>query len=263
MLFVGCVIGGIISREILRAPDDEQRVANLTEQLRDSHADAARLTKEISALKKEVERLNTASALQGNAVAPTAPSIPESHANGKVEMDESATARLNHRIEWRVSAIEKFVPLTEDQKDRLMAKFKAESTDPDSSIAKEELDSIIGEESARVYRDAVRQAFVNARNEEIEKEVLLLSRKLALTPEQESGVRTVYQSVEQEAAAEHEEQGNLTGEERLQKMIARNQERSKRLSELLKPLLTPEQYTAYAQYQSDSPDSDLEVFHSP
>jgi hypothetical protein len=46
-------------------------------------------------------------------------------------------------------------------------------------------------------------------------------------------------------------------------MIAENKKRVRLRAEALKKVLSPEQYTAYAETEAQSAASDMEVFHDP
>jgi hypothetical protein len=169
-------------------------------------------------------------------------------------------------VAWRVSAIEKFVPLDPDQKERLRDKYERESTAAANGeeVETESLEDIIGSENASYYREQVQAAFKRVQNEEIDRESVWLTRKLGLSPDQESSVRQIFERVESEVT-----QSKLTGhssgtpQDRVRALIAENQRRSELRKEELSRILTPEQLRAYAQLEAESSASDVEVFHDP
>jgi hypothetical protein len=191
-----------------------------------------------------------------------APSETASQNEGS--LDENRREALS----WRVSAIEKFVPLSEDQRNRLMAKFQEETQAKGSGEEprSEKLEEILGDDNARYYREQVKAAFERVQNEETEKEVLWMSRQLSLSPTQEESVRSVFLDVERTVESEFEgtEHGAKTSpQERVKLMIAENKRRRALRSEKLQALLPPDQYQAYLRTETESASSDVEVFHDP
>jgi hypothetical protein len=168
-------------------------------------------------------------------------------------------------LRWRVSAIEKFVPLTDEQKDRLRRKFTEEGNARVSGgeSQAESLDEILGEENARYYREQVAAAFQRMQDAEIEKEVLLISRQLALPVEQEEGVRSVFVGVERTLKETEVPRQEGSAHERVRGMVEENKRRTSLRGEELKKILTPEQYQRYLTLEAESPAADVEVFHDP
>lgn len=245
--------------------------------------------------------------LQPKTVAVPAPTLaPDPHpasgaAHGEARPEKAgrgSAQRREYRVNARISAIEKFVPLSAEQRERLRAKFAAEidqEDDPTITVDEnpgaasgaeqpqaaeraepvppetETLEAIVGDESARYYRDQMKQAFDRAQQEEQEKDVLLLARKLSLTPEQEGQLRDVVRGVEAQVREELKAQNPTTSrarggqsmQQRMQALLAENSLRKKILDERVKPVLTAEQYQMYLEQQAESASSDLEVWHSP
>jgi predicted ATPase len=167
---------------------------------------------------------------------------------------------------WRITAIEKFVPLTAEQKDRLRDKYERESAAKASGeeTQTESLEEVLGAENATYYREQVNAAFKRVQNEEVERESVWLSRKLELSPEQENSVRQVFERVESEISQSHDRgQSGLSPQEQLRAMIAQNRQRSQLRNSELSRILTPEQLRTYAQLEAESSASDVEVFHDP
>jgi hypothetical protein len=174
---------------------------------------------------------------------------------GKREQEEA--------LQWKISAIEKFVPLSATEKERLRKKYIAErdaranGQDPQT----ESLDEILGVENARYYREQVNAAFKRMQDAEVEKEVLLVSRQLSLSPEQEEGIRSVFVSVEKTIQEEGGQRQEGTAHERVKTMVEENKRRDALRREELQKILRPEQYERYLAMQAESPASDVEVFH--
>jgi hypothetical protein len=143
-------------------------------------------------------------------------------------------ARLEEATKWRVSAIEKFVPLSEDQKHRLSEKFMEEGRSSDGEADTESLDDILGEESASYYRQQVKSAFQRVQQ-----------------------VRR-----EQQQGPPHGE-APKSPQDRVKQMVRESRLRNELRSSMLKDVLTPDQYQAYMRSESESAASEMEVFHDP
>jgi hypothetical protein len=171
-------------------------------------------------------------------------------------------------VSWRVSAIEKFVPLTEDQKNRLSSTFEEEQR---ARAAGEEpqgesLEEILGEENASFYREQVKAAFERVEREENEREVVWLARQLNLSEAQEQAVKSVFSSVEESIDREFgtpQHGAASSPQDRVKRMIAQNKRRSELRSEQMRAVLSPEQYQQYRRSEAESSAADVEVFHDP
>lgn len=178
---------------------------------------------------------------------------------------EDARQAHDETTRWRVSAIEKFVPLTDEQKSRLKAKYDAEreAKRNGETPQSESLEQILGTESAAYYRGQVKASFERARSEEIEREVVWLARKLALSEQQERSVRDALAEVERMDEADSHRSGAGSPQDRLRAMIEENRRKSEKRNELLRQILTPDQYQAYVAGEAESVQADVEVFHDP
>ena len=195
--------------------------------------------------------------------------------DGEISVSEEGAISSDRQeaVKWRVSAIDKFVPLNDDQKQRLAAKFSREFSSEGAGDEDETLDEILGLENATYYREQVRAAFQRVQEEELEKEVLWIARQLSLSDVQERQIQEIFNKIEQQidqelAAPQHgaEPQHGAAGrsaQDRVKLMIAENRRRSELRNEQLKAALTPEQYEAYLRSQAESAASDIEVFHDP
>ena len=179
--------------------------------------------------------------------------------------DDKKKAEQDEALTWRVSAIEKFVPLTADQKGRLTQKYRAEREAKASGIEaqSESLEQILGEENAQYYRQQVNAAFKRMQDEEVEKEVLLVSRQLSLSAAQEENVRSIFGKVEEVVEANRGTSKNSSPQDRVKTMIEENRQRGELRSQELRNILSPEQYQAYLKTQTESAAADVEVFHDP
>ena len=181
---------------------------------------------ELTQARGRISQLETELATLRNAPSPTiAPSGAPSEA--------PSTERSDDTLSWRVSAVEKFVPLNDEQKARLREKYAKEKRGEEA----ESLDDIVGEESATYYRQQVQAAFKRVQDEEVDRDVVWLSRKLSLSQEQEASVRSIFQNVEAEVSTGkiHGSSG-ATPQERVRVMIAS---------------------------EAESAAADVEVFHDP
>lgn len=189
--------------------------------------------------------------------------------DGEISVSEEGAISSDRQeaVKWRVSAIDKFVPLNDDQRQRLAAKFSREFSSEGAGDEDETLDDILGLENATYYREQVRAAFQRVQEEELEKEVLWIARQLSLSDVQERQIQEIFnkieQQIDQELAAPQHGVAERSAQDRVKLMIAENRRRSELRNEQLKAALTPEQYEAYLRSQADSAASDIEVFHDP
>ena len=212
-------------------------------------------TSELKLAQKKIAELESELVVVKNAAAPTAtsPEQPSSHEAPQIDSDES--------LKWKVSAIEKFVPLTDEQRARLHDKY-AQERQGQGEGETETLDDVLGSESAKYYREQVQAAFKRVQDEEVEREVVWLSRKLSLSAEQESSVKVILSNVEVEVSKgrTHAPSG-ATPQDRVKSMIAENRRRNELRNEQLKQVLSPDQFSSYLQNEAESSSADVEVFH--
>jgi len=187
--------------------------------------------------------------------------VPTAVESSSAEPQQTPLSR--DAVRWRVSAIEKFVSLTEDQRQRLKAKFERESiASPGESRDIESLEDILGQENSRFYREQVKAAFKRVQDEELDREVVWLTRQLSLSSEQEQAVHNLFGRVEQRIKEEESEEGQPgSPEERVRAMIHENKRRSELRNDELRSILLPEQYETYMKTQAESSAADVELFH--
>ena len=106
-------------------------------------------------------------------------------------------------------------------------------------------------------------AFKRMQDEEVEKEVLLVSRQLSLSAAQEENVRSIFGKVEEVVEANRGTSKNSSPQDRVKTMIEENRQRGELRSQELRNILSPEQYQAYLKTQTESAAADVEVFHDP
>ncbi len=215
---------------------------------------------EVNRLKLRVAQLES----EQRSAAPAVTALPTAKAAPLAHQGEDSAS--HDALSWRISAIEKFVPLTTEQKDRLREKYEQESAAKASGEEPqtESLDDILGAENASYYREQVNAAFKRVQNEEVERESVWLARKLELSPQQEDSVRQALQRVETEVEQSHSPgSSGLNPQQRVQAMIAQNRRRSELRNAELSRILTPEQLRVYAQLEAESSAADVEVFHDP
>lgn len=230
-------------------------------------AELTQARERIATLEQEVQAARSPVSLSTPAVTPTplAPSVvaPTELSRSAPGVAPTSAPAKPDRIAWRISAIEKFVPLNAEQRARLQVKFEREAAGEPTDAASESLEAILGEESARFYRAQVNEAFKRARDEEVDREVVWLGRQLALSPDQEQRVKVAFDEVEVavDTGALPESVNAATGAERVKAMIAENRRREELRAARLKEILSADQFTAYSRVRADSTSSDLEVFH--
>jgi hypothetical protein len=185
----------------------------------------------------------------------------KSESNTKKSATETQAAN-NQTLQWRVSAIEKFIPITTEQRERLIRKFEAEKG-PDGDAA-ESLEDILGIESAAFYRQQVDSAFRKAKFEALDREFIWLSRQLGLSSQQEDQLQGIFYDVEDQILKTKEALGvgkPLSSQSKIQSMIAENRNRDQLRAEKLQAILSADQYREFLKSQAASSKNDLAIFH--
>ncbi len=262
VLFLGVLIGAVLmwvaSRNIPLSSRQLTRGSISTPEpaLVRCESELARRDQELNQLR----RVNLGDAAK---VVP-AEQAPTHEVNRAAELEDEDAAR--QAVAWQLSSVEKFVPVSDEQRARLTQKFaeerKAREEGRESSA--ESLEEIIGVENAQVYRGQVKAAFERVRNEELDKDAVWLSRRLGLAPEQELRMRSIFEDVERVVSAEYAPPPLGSGtnpQQRVQRMIAENRRRVELRAERLREVLPADQYQAYIKSESESAASDMEVFH--
>ena len=110
-----------------------------------------------------------------------------------------------------------------------------------------------------------RSAFERAADEEDEKEVLLLSRRLGLTAEQEQSVADIYRQAAETFAKEEQEMprdaNTPAAGQQLQRYLETVKKRRQFIDDRVKPLLSQEQFRAYSEFQAQSAEQDMQLWH--
>ena len=222
---------------------------------------------ETSPLRQKVRELEGQVAALSSSASATAEKPETTRLEEPVEVDQEAEQqRQQEAARWRVSAIEKFVPLTAGQRDRLSEKFRREAESGDEAGA-ESLEEILGQENADYYRQQVKAAFQRVQDQETEKEIVWMSRQLSLSADQERAVKGVYAGVEQQVRQEFGSQQHggtpRSAQERVTLMILESRRRTELRNTQMKAVLSPEQYEAFLKNEAESASADVEVFHDP
>jgi len=187
----------------------------------------------------------------------------------------SYDSRKAFTIRTRIGAIGRFVALSEDQHNSLHAKFEAEEALKEKNLSDEEynqeleklesLEEIVGAQTAIDYRNGVNETLERVRIEQTEKDVLLTSRQLDMTPEQEQKYRDIASQVEKEIEASNPVpvgqvvQRNM--EDTLRLLKKQNEMRQKLFSDRLKGVLSDEQYNKFLEQQALSAEQQLGFWH--
>lgn len=179
---------------------------------------------------------------------------------------EKATAQ-EQAVGWRVSAVEKFILLSEAQRDRLEQKYweEQQAKQEGRESEAESLSEIVGEENASLYRQQVQDAFQRVQSEELEKEIVWVSRKLTLSEDQEQSMQSGFVDIETALRAEFAPMINSASSpaQRVMAMIQENKKRRDLRAEFTKNILTLEQYKDFLALEAQSSSADMEVFHDP
>ncbi len=215
------------------------------------------------ALEQKLTALATVTAATGDATSSERVGTRADVADVEQRGSEQGAAEA---LKWKISAIEKFVPLTDDQKDRLRIKYELEASQTSGEASTEQLEDIIGAENATFYRQQVRAAFQRVQDEETEKEVVWLARSLRLSNEQEQAALAAFREVEQQMDQDSHRAGQDVAhspQDRFKAMIAENKKRSELRAARLKNMLSAEQFESYVKAEAASSSADVEVFHDP
>jgi hypothetical protein len=189
--------------------------------------------------------------------------------NRQINLDDASSINnmreesISMRIDARINAITKFVPLNDTQKTRLRSKYEVEfrAKNPLETTT-EKLEDILGSDSARFYREQKQKAFERARDESLERDVLYISRLLGLDPVTEENVRKTYKEVDNEM--KNYAQSSLSTnnkQSRLKLLLDSEKQRNTLLTEKLKNIITNEQYQQFIEYQAQSSSQDLQLWH--
>ncbi len=259
----GVVLGGALVWNLLPAQPTRAALAPLV--IRPSASDCAR---ELEAVRAEVVDLRRGTTVSDKIGAPKATPVHPAPVTSEPEhfVESAESPQAGDAVQWRVSAIEKFVPLSAEQRQRLREKFEKEVLVPSGEEpGTESLEDIVGEESARFYRQQVQAAFQKVQNEALDREVVWLARQLTLSPDQEQALRSVFEAVERQIEAERlgdSVQGVQSPQSRVRAMVTENRKRADLRNEQLKGVLSPEQYEIFLRSQAESSDADVELFHN-
>lgn len=241
-----CAPRVIASPVASRAPAEEFVAHANDGELRAAREKIVELEKKVSELLAQVVR----------PVADVPASAPDMAATSVADKSEQ---ERREALTWKVSAVEKFVPLTDEQKLRLQKKYEAEAKGGVEGAETDTLEDIIGQENATFYRQQVKAAFQKVRDEELNKEVVWLARQLNLSAPQEQAVQQAFQAIETQLA--QDQRATASSHDRVKSMIEEDRKRNELRGAQMKELLSPEQYQAYAKSQAESSSSDVEVFH--
>ncbi len=258
VFILGLFLGAGLMYELRPEPVIDQGPTELAPQSTASNSELERTKQRVAQLERELKLSEGAQAAHETV-----------RVDGEISVSEEGAMSSDRQeaVKWRVSAIDKFVPLNDDQKQRLAAKFSREFSSEGAGDEDETLDDILGLENATYYRGQVRAAFQRVQEEELEKEVLWIARQLSLSDVQERQIQEIFnkieQQIDQELAAPQQGVAERSAQDRVKLMIAENRRRSELRNEQLKAALTPEQYEAYLRSQAESAASDIEVFHDP
>lgn len=220
-------------------------------------------------------------------VPPKAPSDQEEKRPARLRFQEMPQGVRKWLVKRKVGDIEQFIALSDEQKEALALKFESdftarqESEDSSDFIGNDEdpqkelelLSQVLAPELAAEYQKRKLERQAHMEQERLDQELFSYSRKLSLSREQESSVRsalaevnTEMKSVQKDAWKKMREtfrdaHENSDGEdsassfEDFSKLTKEIQEQKKQLmNSRLRPMLTDEQYNALLADQENTPD---------
>lgn len=162
-------------------------------------------------------------------------------------------------INWRLSAIEKLVPLSDDQKKELRNKFSKRNNDP--LTPQRTVDEILGKESAAIYAEAKSRARARVKSEGLEKDVLYISRRLGLSPQDEEHLRESVFIVDAQIEEQKEKDPVASPYAGFSKYIELERLRRDLLQKQLQQFLDAQKYEEYLKLQAESADVEIEMWH--
>lgn len=173
-------------------------------------------------------------------------------------------------IESRVSSIGKIVNLNPQQRERLQTKYTQEALARrrGEKADTESLEEIIGEADSRFYKQQLENAYKKAQDQELERDLYYMSRRLSFNQLQENSVRDalsqVENAVQERFQSEHSSPQYASDPSyRVRLMMQENQFRSEWLAGKLKEILNPDQFQAYMQEEAESTGAELNMWHAP
>ncbi len=190
----------------------------------------------------------------------TASSLSQHGTNTKGEESQTQKQYRDYLLSMKLNAIEQFVPLDEDQTERLRDKFSLELT---PGVKGEQLEAILGKEQTAFLREQREIAFERGKVEALEREVFFWSRKLNLSPTQESFFLNALDDTEQEIIKWRSEQKAQSLQARTLLFFEETKRRRKLLREKLGDVLSEEQLDSYVEQESQSAAAEVELWHSP
>jgi hypothetical protein len=169
-------------------------------------------------------------------------------------------------VDWRLKSVEKFVDLSEAQREQLRELFGGRNTDPlaqGASDKKVTLKDVLGEDNYAVYQDARARAKIKIESENREKDILYKARIINLTPKEESILRDVTLKVDQdiEARKQADDTKPATPYEGLARYLQYEKLRRELIAAELKSELPTDKYEAYLKVDADSAASEMGVWH--
>lgn len=258
-LLLGVILGFVGGQRWLSGETPIASVAELnSDQEQPPKLDSARCETELAAARERIQALSRQ--LSDVKTAATAADQHAAPPEGEGEPTQLGV-KGDETVTWRVSAVEKFVPLTNEQRARLRSKFIQERVAGNEST--EKLEDIIGAENAAFYRQQVQAAFERSRQESLQREVVWIAHQLTLSKVEEDKVRGIFLAVEQQLIEEgRAAQGEgKSPQQRLQAVLQENRRRDELRNEQLKQLLSAEQFEQFLKQQAQSSDADVEIFH--
>ncbi len=231
------------------------------------------LESELCAERAKVAALPPDSKVQ---IAADAPSIQSSGVAAKPESKLNDSARIEHQtkqteipaevVDWRLKSVEKFVDLSEAQREQLRELFGGRNTDPlaqGSTDKKVTLKDVLGEDNYAVYQDARARAKTKIESENREKDILYKARIINLTPKEESILRDVTLKVDQdiETRKQADDTKPASPYEGLARYLQYEKLRRELIAAELKSELPNDKYEAYLKVDADSAASEMGVWH--
>lgn len=162
-------------------------------------------------------------------------------------------------VTWRLAAIEKLVPLTDEQREELRDKFSYRSKDP--LTPQRTVDEILGKESAAIYAEAKSRARARVKSESLEKDVLYISRRLNLSQKEEENLRDVVFQVDAEIEEQKDKDPVASPYAGFSKYLELERLRRDLLQKQLQQFLDTQKFNDYLKLQAESADVEIEMWH--
>lgn len=187
----------------------------------------------------------------------------ESSQDNSTTPHESSSAPLSPQkqfsIDTRMSVLNRFFDLDDEEKTSLREKFTSEALDSDAPTPS--LAAILGADRAKFYNDQRKEARKRFKEEERERKVYYLSRRLGLSPSQEKAFFELERQIDLDSSSPPNSLSNQNPRQYMRALIEGLQSEQELREQGLQSILTRDQWETYQLEQARSSLQELELWH--